>query len=294
MSGKFLYSFTRIVILRSSGPGKGKKQTSTSYIRLPYHPKMLKFLQILTIPFRWIWRSLYFLNAVLTFFIFFPFFFVLLLREKWFPYVFRLKKLWAHSILWPVFIFYKIERKGHLEKGQAYVFCPNHTSYLDIMLIYISIPFYFHTMGKAELRKVPLFRRFFDKMNIPVNRKSRMDSHRAFLRAGADIDKGISITLFPEGTIHHNGPRIGRFKNGPFRLAIDKQVPIVPITFVNNWKILPDDFIKRQGAPGIARVIIHDPIPTSGMTEEDMDALKKKVQEIMEAPLKAAYPDYYV
>ena len=80
-------------------------------------------------------------------------------------------------------------------------------------------------MGKAELRKVPLFRKFFDRMNIPVNRKSVLDSHRAFMRAGSDIDKGISVALFPEGTIHHNGPVIGRFKNGPFRLAIEKQIP---------------------------------------------------------------------
>lgn len=148
-------------------------------------------------------------------------------------------------------------------------------------------------MGKAELRKVPFFRRFFDKMNIPVNRKSKMDSHRAFLRAASDIEKGISITLFPEGTIHHNGPRIGRFKNGPFRLAIQQQVPVVPITFLNNWILLPDDYKKRVGHPGRSQVIIHEPIPTVGMTESDMERLKAKVFEVMRAPLAKKFPEYF-
>lgn len=236
---------------------------------------------------------LFFVNAVLTFFIFYPFFFILLMKDKRFPLVFKLKKVWAHFLLWPVLIFYKIERNAKLSKDQAYVICPNHTSYLDIMLIYIAIPLYFHTMGKAELLKVPLFRKFFERMNIPVNRKSLIDSHRAFTRAASDIDKGISISLFPEGTICHNGPVLGRFKNGPFKLAIEKQIPIVPVTFLNNWKILPDEFKNNPGHPGLARVVIHEPIPTTGLTEDDLDSLKEKVFKIINGPLVKFYPQYY-
>lgn len=120
-----------------------------------------------------------------------------------------------------------------------------------------------------------------------------MDSHRAFLRAASDLEKGISITLFPEGTILHNGPIVGRFKNGPFRLAIQAQVPVVPITFLNNWVILPDDFTKRVGHPGRCRVIMHDPIPTTGMTEADMEELKAKVYQVMKAPLAQKFPQYF-
>jgi 1-acyl-sn-glycerol-3-phosphate acyltransferase len=252
-----------------------------------------QLIRYLLFPFQWIWRSLFFINAVLTFFLFYPTFFILLQREKWFPLVFRLKKIWAHLIMWPVGLFYTIESRYKFEKGQAYVICPNHTSYLDIMLIYISIPVYFHTMGKAELKKVPLFRKFFDRMNIPVNRKSKVDSHRALLRAESDVSKGISVTLFPEGTIHHNGPVMGRFKNGPFHIAISKQVPIVPVTFLNNWVLLPDDFEHRIGGPGLARVIIHEPIETKGMTEADMDTLKQRVYEVIDRPIRARYPKWF-
>ncbi len=196
-------------------------------------------------------------------------------------------------MLWPVLIFYKIHHKSVLDTKQAYVFCPNHTSYLDIMLIYIASPVYFHTMGKAELLKVPLFRRFFERMNIPVNRKSNKDSHRAFLRASSDIEKGISIALFPEGTIHHNGPVMGRFKNGPFKLAIENQVPIVPITFLNNWLLLPDDYHNRVGHPGVAHVIVHKPIPTKGMTEADINSLKSMVYDAITQPLQEEFPERY-
>ena len=149
-------------------------------------------------------------------------------------------------------------------------------------------------MGKAELLKVPLFRRFFQRMNIPVNRKSNMDSHRAFKRAGNDIDKGISIALFPEGTIHHKAPLMGRFKNGPFRLAIEKQVPIVPISFLNNWLLLPDDFHNRVGHPGIAHVIIHEPILTKGLSEGDIEKLKADVYAAINKPLQEKFPEYFI
>ena len=244
-------------------------------------------------PFQWLWRTFFFTNAVLTFFLFYPVFLVLLSREKWFPKVFRLKKVWAHFILYPAGIFYSIDYKKKPARNQAYVICPNHTSYLDIMLIYISMPVYFHSMGKIELRRVPLFGKFFERMNIPVNRKSIKESHRAYLRAASDLDKGISINLFPEGTIHHNGPRMGRFKNGPFRLAIEKQIPIVPVTFVNNWRLVPDDYYRRVGHPGIARIVVHEPIETKGMTEKDLERLKHQVFEVISGPLRTAYPKYF-
>ncbi|MEO8211535.1 MAG: hypothetical protein ABI840_13325, partial [bacterium] len=94
-------------------------------------------------PLQWIWRSWYFINAVLTFFLFFPFFFFFLKNETRFPLVFKTYKVWGHFLLFPVLLFYKIERRSKLDENQAYVFCPNHTSYIDIMLIYIAIPNYF-------------------------------------------------------------------------------------------------------------------------------------------------------
>jgi len=153
--------------------------------------------------------------------------------------------------------------------------------------MYLVVPIYFHFMGKAELQRVPLFSKFFERMNILVDRSSIIASHRAFVRAGADIDKGISIAIFPEATIPDSAPHLGRFKNGAFRLAIEKQTPILPVVFLNNWKILPDNKLKKTGGrPGCARILILDPVETKGLTDKDDTALRHKVYAIIDAALQ--------
>ena len=142
-------------------------------------------------------------------------------------------------------------------------------------------------MGKAELKKVPLFNKFFDRMNILVDRQSIMGSHRAFKRAGDDIDKGISIAIFPEATIPECSPRLSRFKNGAFKLAIEKQIPIVPVVFLDNWRLLPDTQGKwGKGGPGVSRVIVHEPVSTAGLREEDLNDLKMRVFETIQNTLR--------
>lgn len=142
-------------------------------------------------------------------------------------------------------------------------------------------------MGKAELLNIPLFNIFFKRMNIPVNRGSITASHKAFERAMSDIDKNIGIAVFPEGTIPACSPSLGPFKNGAFRLAIEKQIPVVPITFLDNWKIFPDapceHFLVR---PGLSRVIMNEPIPTTGLTEDDVTSLRQKVHDIIASNLE--------
>lgn len=244
-------------------------------------------MNIIVQTLRNIWRGLFFANFVLTFFLLFPLFYIFLLRAKWFPLVVWLKRVWAHLIMCPLGIFYSVKREAEIDPHRAYVFCSNHTSYLDVIFSYLVIPAYYHFMAKAELKKLPLFGLFFKRMNIPVDRSSARDSHRAFQRAASDIDKGISIALFPEGTIPNNAPKLGRFKNGPFRLAIEKQVPIVPITFINNWQILPmGRRSKRGGQPGITKAIMHKPIETKGLKDTDVEALKNQVFTIIDKTLK--------
>jgi 1-acyl-sn-glycerol-3-phosphate acyltransferase len=239
-------------------------------------------MKILRLLGRKLWRALFFLNGSLTFIILFPLFYILLLRESWFPLVFRLKKIWAHLIIFNVGIRYRIIRENKNPWPQPCIICPNHTSFLDIVMTYIVIPEYYHFMGKAELKKVPLFNKFFDRMNILVDRKSIVGAHKAFKRAASDLDKSISIAIFPEATIPDSAPRLGRLKNGAFKLAIEKQVPIVPVVYLDNWKILPDGPLKKTGGtPGISRVVIPDPIPTTGMVEEDADRLKLEYQKVM-------------
>jgi 1-acyl-sn-glycerol-3-phosphate acyltransferase len=236
---------------------------------------------------REIWRFFFFLNAVCSFLILFPAFWLFLRNKRTFPKVFKLKRWWSGILIYFPGIRYRVLRECSVPWPEPCVICPNHASYLDIIMTYRVIPHYFHFMGKAELKKVPLFNRFFDHMNILVDRSSIVASHKAFVRAGEDIDRGISIAIFPEATIPECTPEIGRLKNGAFKLAIEKQVPIVPVVFLDNWKVLPDSPRKKvyAGSPGLLRVVIHDPIPTKGMKESDLASLKEAYRKVMDETL---------
>ena len=239
------------------------------------------FLHILGIA----WKTLFVLGFVLSLVVLYPFFWLFLSRERWYGYCFKLMRAWAKYLIYGHGLRYELIKEHELPPP-PYIICPNHTSYLDIVLTYCVFPDYFVFMGKQELSRAPLFNVFFKKMNILVDRKSVTGSHRAFLRASEDVDKGHCIAIFPEGTISKQAPSLLPFKNGPFKLAVDKQIPIVPVTYMNNWNLLQDGaFFKARSRPGKAMAIIHKPIYTKGKTAADLLSLKNEVYKIIEGPL---------
>ena len=228
------------------------------------------------------------LNFGISLILLYPFFYTFLSKPEWYPKAFVLKRAWAKWILFITGIFVTVKNIEKLKKvNKPCIFCANHTSYLDIVLCYMLIPDYFTFMGKAELLKAPLFSIFFSSgMDIAVERKSRIGAHQAFLRAAAEIDKGHSMFMFPEGTISSDGV-MKPFKNGAFKLAIDKQVEVVPITFKNNWKILQNGgFFKSNGRPGILDIVVHEPISTKGTNELFLPHLKEQVYNVIAESLK--------
>lgn len=242
----------------------------------------------LFLPFRWVYKlyfALVFFTSLAALYIPFR---VLLYKPKRYQRAFRLKRGWAYFLQWASLVPIRVERLAPLPQA-PYVICCNHGSYLDIIQMYNVIPEYFLFMGKYELLKWPLFNIFFKGMNIAVNRGSRVEAAKAFRRAAEAIDRGTSLAIFPEGTIPDYAPRMKPFKDGAFRLAIEKQVPIVPITFVNHWQLFGEPtYITSRARPGIARAVVHPPIPTKGLAEADLVALRRKVYEVIEGPLLEA------
>lgn len=231
---------------------------------------------------RVIWKLIFVLNFIAGLVLLYPVFAVLLIRNDRYNAAFRLMKFWARWVAIVPGVFWKVKREIPAEElPDACIYVANHSSYLDIVLSYIAIPKYFVYMGKAEIEKAPLLRLFFRDMNIYVNRKSRSGSYAAFVAAGEKLQKGQSVFIYPEGTIDSFG-QLRNFKNGAFRMAIEHQVPIVPITFKNNWKLLQNGgFLKSHGRPGVSRITVHKPVSTKGMTEEDLVSLRHTVKEII-------------
>ena len=138
-------------------------------------------------------------------------------------------------------------------------------------------------MAKKELAKIPLFGIFFRTIDIAVDRSSAIGSHKSFVTAAERIQAGYSIIIFPEGTIWKFAPKLKPFKNGAFKLAIDNNVPIVPITFYNNYKILPDEKFEFYSQPLSYK--IHRVEATNHLKGEDANGLRDKIFAIIEKEL---------
>ena len=164
-------------------------------------------------------------------------------------------------------IFPEVKKDYKLNPKKQYLFCSNHTSTLDI--------------GKESLSKYPIFGYYYKRFNVLINRKSLRNSYQAFEEAGQRIKEGQNMVIFPEGGIPISSERLAKFKNGPFRLAVEQDVSIIPITFADNKRIFPIQYLK--GKPQQARVTIHQPI--ENCSSYSVEELKNKVFNIIEKEL---------
>lgn len=234
------------------------------------------------------WKIYVFIWFTVLLLVLYPLYLLFLLNEKHFKKGFSLLRFHTGLLMYLSGIFISVKNRHFIKKGETYVITPNHSSFLDIIILYQTFTQYFVFMGKKSLATVPVFNIFFKKMNIPVDRKSARDGKRSMDRCGKELEKGHSVVMFPEGTISAKVPELLRFKNGAFKLAIEKQVPVIPITFFTNYKRLEmAGLFSGKAGPGIAKAVIHEPIPTLGMTEDDVPALREKVFQIINDELLA-------
>jgi 1-acyl-sn-glycerol-3-phosphate acyltransferase len=229
----------------------------------------------------------YTLFIILLFFvILYPFYYASSRKPEWYGILNGFRKL--HSYLICLFsgllLNYRFEEP--LCKDQSYIYCANHTSNLDIMIMCILAKGHFHFMGKNELLDNPVLSIFFKSIDIPVNRESKISAFRAFKRAGDNLAKGMSLIIFPEGKIDAAYPPVLQsFKNGPFRLAIDQQIPIVAVSITDAWKHLWDDGSRYGSKPGIAHIYVHKPIYTKDLNIDDSDMLKDRIFDLINSKL---------
>jgi 1-acyl-sn-glycerol-3-phosphate acyltransferase len=133
---------------------------------------------------------------------------------------------------------------------------------------------------------VPLFGYMYSRLHITVNRGSVKSKGHAVKRSIQAINEGKSLVIFPEGGIYSkNPPSLTPFKDGAFRAAIEKQIPLVPVTLPTNWLILPDQQ-EMLLTRGVIKVIFHKPIDTTGMKAEHVNSLKEQVFLVIDNELK--------
>lgn len=222
---------------------------------------------------------LYTLVCILFFFILFlPFYYWFTRSPKYYGILNKLRT--AHSFISSALagIYFRFEFESKLDKHQTYIYCANHTSNLDIIILCLLGNGRYHFMGKEELTKNPVLGIFFKTIDVAVSRESKISAFRAFKKVGDNLESGMSLIIFPEGKIDDVYPPVLQdFKSGPFRLAIEKNIPIVPVSIKNVWKIMWDDGTKYGTRPGIVDVYVHEPILTSILAVENDEVLKNEV-----------------
>lgn len=222
----------------------------------------------------------------ITLLLFYPIYYFLLLNEKYFETGFQLIRFQSKLILFMVGVFPQVEGSIPNDQNTSYIICPNHSSYLDILLLYHCLPHYFVFLGKEELGKIPIFNIFFKKMNILINRSNAKSAYESIKKACERIEKGNNIVIFPEGTIPNTVPKMKPFKNGAFKVAKELGIGIIPISFCDNYKLL-EDSMKFDAKCGIgkARVVIHPPILAHEHSEFDLVSLREKTKAIIASKL---------
>lgn len=238
----------------------------------------MKFIKA---PFRFLYRVWFYVLVAVPIFIMFPLLIISICKEKWYPFFFKLARIWAKFILFGMCFRVSVEKEQEFEKNKSYMLIANHTSMTDIMLMLYIVkdnPFVF--VGKKELAMIPVFGFFYKRTCILVDRSNSKSRFEVFDQAQKRLSKGLSICIFPEGGIPNDKSLIiDNFKDGAFRLAIDHQIPIVPMSFYDNKKRLSYDFFSES--PGKMRAKVHKFIPTQGKTQNDKKALKEQCYQII-------------
>ena len=231
-----------------------------------------------------LYRIWFYILVTLPILILFPILIISILKESWYPYFFKLARIWARFILIGMGFKVKIENQQTLQKNKSYMFIANHTSMADIMLMLVSVKNPFVFVGKKELAKIPLFGFFYKRTCILVDRSSPKSRQAVFLMAQRRLKSGLSICIFPEGGVPEEHIMLDEFKDGAFRLAINHQIPVVPLTFKDNKKRFSYTFFS--GGPGLMRVKVHKFLETKNLKIDSTKELNNMAHEIILNELK--------
>jgi len=225
-----------------------------------------------------IWRIWFYSWMIGTIIVAFPILIIVTAKESWYPYFFKIARAWAKTVLFVMGFWVKITSEQQIDPTESYMFSANHTSILDVLLMLVVVKNPFVFVGKAELGKLPIFGFFYKRTCILVDRSNPESRKAVFAEAERRLHLGLSVCIFPEGKVPDDESIVlDQFKNGVFILAIEHQIPIVPMTFYDCKKRFSYTFFS--GKPGVLRVKIHKFIETKGLKIADKKEINKKAFE---------------
>jgi 1-acyl-sn-glycerol-3-phosphate acyltransferase len=162
-----------------------------------------------------------------------------------------------------------VEGRDLFDPNGTYIYMFNHVSNLDPPALIPLVPRRTSVLLKKELMKIPVLSRAMRMARfVPVDRSNRDAAIASIERAVDVLRDGVNISIFPEGTRSRDG-KLLPFKKGPFHLAMESGVDIIPVTIHGTEKMMPKGTNKVR--PGVAHVIFHAPVsPKDYATREEL------------------------
>ena len=200
-----------------------------------------------------IWRIWFYILTTIPVILLFPFLAMSAIHPKGYNFVF-----WCARYIWSPFVLFfsgfktKISFEEDLPLGESFILVANHTSYIDpfVMFKVSKNPFVF--VGKKELLKIPIFGFVYKRAAVMVDRSSKKSRWGVYKRVDNKLSLGYRICIFPEFKYNDDTIFLNEFKRGAFKIAIDHQIPIIPMCFLDCKRKFP--WHPRFGYPGQLRV----------------------------------------
>lgn len=196
------------------------------------------------------------------------------------PWIERVIRGWSRAWLIASGTKLEIEGQENVDPSQSYVVVANHLSSLDIMACFLAVRLPIRYLAKKELFRVPILAQGMRAVGIiEVDRDARSAIHAEVNRQAKDlIAKKRSLIIYAEGTRPRNG-LMRPFKKGAFTMAIAAGLPILPLSIHGSYEAF------KPGQPwvrgGTIRVVVDPAIPTKGMGQADVTALRDRVQDLI-------------
>jgi 1-acyl-sn-glycerol-3-phosphate acyltransferase len=193
---------------------------------------------------------------------------------------------WARTLLLISLSPVKIVGADKLHVHETAVYASNHLSYMDTPVLFARLPFQFRILAKQGLWKVPFIGWYLNHSGqVPVDMNSPRSLIASLNRGVAALKQGLPLVLFPEGGRTATG-QLQTMMSGCAYMAIKAQVPLVPLTLVGTYELLPIHVYSLHPRPLL--VVVGDPIPTSGLTTRDADTLTRRLYD----SISATYSQY--
>jgi 1-acyl-sn-glycerol-3-phosphate acyltransferase len=195
-------------------------------------------------------------------------------------------RVWARTLLLISFSPVKIVGREKLHVHETAVYASNHLSYMDTPVLFAYLPFQFRILAKQSLWKTPFIGWYLNHSGqVPVDLKSPRSLIASLNRGVTTLKHGLPLVLFPEGGRAATG-QLQTMMSGCAYMAIKAQVPLIPLTLIGTYELLPIHVYALHPRPLL--VVVGDPISTTGLNPRDADALTQRLYE----SISATYAEY--